>query len=140
LPASIGAALGAPERRICLFCGDGGIQMTIQELGTIMEYKIPVKIIVLNNNYLGMVRQWQELFFRERYSSTPMMNPDFSKIADAYGIASRKIVKREDLDQAIEEMLKNNDSYLLEVEVEENGMVYPMIPAGKSVEQIILGD
>jgi acetolactate synthase I/II/III large subunit len=140
LPASIGAALGAPERRICLFCGDGGLQMTIQELGTIMEYKIPVKIIVLNNNYLGMVRQWQELFFRERYSSTPMMNPDFSKIADAYGIASRKIVKREDLDQAIEEMLNNNDSYLLEVEVEENGMVYPMIPAGKSVEQIILGD
>ena len=140
LPASIGAALGAPERRICLFCGDGGLQMTIQELGTIMEYKIPVKIIVLNNNYLGMVRQWQELFFRERYSSTPMMNPDFSKIADAYGIASRKIVKREELDHAIEEMLKNNDPYLLEVEVEENGMVYPMIPAGKSVEQIILGD
>jgi len=140
LPAAIGAALGAPERRICFFCGDGGLQMTIQELGTIMEYRIPVKIIVLNNSYLGMVRQWQELFYRERYSSTPMTNPDFTKIAEAYEIPSRKVIKREDLDNAIAEMLKDNDPYLLEIVVEENGMVYPMIPAGTSVEQIILGD
>ena len=140
LPASIGAALGAPERRVCFFTGDGGIQMTLQELGTIMQYKIPVKIIILNNNFLGMVRQWQELFYRERYSSTPMNNPDFPKIAEAYGIAGKKVTKREDLDDAIEEMLKDNKAYLLEVEVEENGMVYPMIPAGTSVEQIILGD
>jgi len=140
LPAAIGAALGAPERRVCFFTGDGGIQMTIQELGTIMQYKIPVKIIILNNSYLGMVRQWQELFYRERYSSTPMVNPDFPKIAEAYGIAGRKVVKREDLDAAIEEMLESNEPYLLEVEVEENGMVYPMIPAGASVEQLILGD
>jgi len=140
LPAAIGAALGAPERRVCFFTGDGGIQMTIQELGTIMQYKIPVKIIILNNSYLGMVRQWQELFYRERYSSTPMVNPDFPKIAEAYGIAGRKVTKREELDDAIEEMLNNNGAYLLEVEVEQNGMVYPMIPAGTSVEQIILGD
>ncbi|MEA4841267.1 MAG: biosynthetic-type acetolactate synthase large subunit [Bacteroidales bacterium] len=140
LPASIGAALGAPERRVCFFTGDGGIQMTLQELGTIMQYKIPVKIIILNNNFLGMVRQWQELFYRERYSSTPMNNPDFPKIAEAYGIAGKKVTKREDLDDAIEEMLKDNKAYLLEVEVEENGMVYPMIPAGTSVDQIILGD
>jgi len=140
LPASIGAALGAPERRVCLFTGDGGIQMTIQELGTMMQYKIPVKIIILNNSFLGMVRQWQELFYRERYSSTPMDNPAFPKIAEAYGIAGRKVTKREELDDAIEEMLKENKPYLLEVEVEENGMVYPMIPAGASVDQIILGD
>ena len=140
LPAAIGAALGAPERTVCLFTGDGGIQMTIQELGTIMQYKIPVKIIILNNSFLGMVRQWQELFYRERYSSTPMDNPDFPKIAEAYGISSRKVTKREELDDAIQEMLKENEAYLLEVEVEENGMVYPMIPAGTSFEQIILGD
>ncbi|MDD4922549.1 MAG: biosynthetic-type acetolactate synthase large subunit [Bacteroidales bacterium] len=140
LPAAIGAALGAPERRVCFFTGDGGIQMTLQELGTIMQYKIPVKIIILNNSFLGMVRQWQELFYRERYSSTPMNNPDFTKIADAYGIAGKKVTRREDLDAAIAEMLKDNQAYLLEVEVEENGMVYPMIPAGTSVEQIILGD
>jgi len=140
LPAAIGAALGAPERRVCFFTGDGGIQMTLQELGTIMQYKIPVKIIVLNNSFLGMVRQWQELFYRERYSSTPMDNPDFPKIAEAYGIAGQKVTKREDLDDAIAEMLGSNEAYLLEVEVEENGMVYPMIPAGTSVEQIILGD
>ena len=140
LPAAIGAALGAPERRVCFFTGDGGIQMTLQELGTIMQYKIPVKIIIMNNSFLGMVRQWQELFYRERYSSTPMDNPDFPKIAEAYGIAGRKVTKREELDGAIEEMLKDNEAYLLEVQVEENGMVYPMIPAGTSVDQIILGD
>jgi acetolactate synthase I/II/III large subunit len=140
LPAAIGAALGAPGRTVCCFAGDGGIQMTIQELGTIMQYKIPVKIIVLNNSFLGMVRQWQELFFKERYSSTPMHNPDFPMIAQAYGIRSRKVEKREELDAAIADMLSDQEAYFLEVKIEENGMVYPMIPAGTSVEQLIVGD
>ena len=114
--------------------------MTIQELGTIMEYDIPVKIILLNNNYLGMVRQWQELFYKERYSETFMQNPDFIKIADAYGIEARKVVNREDLDNAIAEMFEYEGAYLLEVEVETKGMVYPMVPAGGSVSNIILGN
>ena len=96
LPAAIGAKLGAPDRTVCFFTGDGGIQMTIQELGTIMQENLNVKIIVLNNNFLGMVRQWQELFFNERYSNTIMKNPDFVAIAKAFGIASRAVDKRED--------------------------------------------
>lgn len=140
LPAAMGAALGAPERQVCMFTGDGGIQMTIQELGTIMEYEIPVKTIVLNNKFLGMVRQWQELFFRERYSSTIMKNPDFVMIANAYGIKARKVEKREELEPAIVEMLEHKGPYLLEVMVEEAGMVYPMIPAGTNVDNLILGD
>ena len=140
LPAAIGAQYGAPDRGVCAFLGDGGFQMTIQELGTIMEYKIPVKIILLNNNFLGMVRQWQELFFEERYSETKMHNPDFMKIADAYGIKGKKVVNREDLDGAIAEMMEHDGSYLLEVEVEAKGMVYPMVPAGGCVSNIILGN
>ena len=140
LPAGIGAKYGAPDREVCIFVGDGGLQMTIQELGTIMEYDIPVKIILLNNNYLGMVRQWQELFFKERYSETLMQNPDFIKIADAYGIKGRKVVDRKDLDGAISEMLEHDGAYLLEVEVETKGMVYPMVPAGGSVSDIMLGN
>jgi len=140
LPAAIGAAFGAPKRQICLFTGDGGIQMTIQELGTIMEYSVPVKIVILNNKFLGMVRQWQELFYRERYSCTPMKNPDFPKLAAAYGIPGRKVTEHEALDGAIREMFETEGPYLLEVEVEENGMVYPMIPAGTNVDNIILGD
>lgn len=140
LPAAIGAAIGSPEREVCLFTGDGGIQMTIQELGTIMEYKAAVKIIILNNKFLGMVRQWQELFFRERYSSTVLQNPDFPMIAAAYGIPGRKVVKREELAEAIDELFATKGSYLLEVEVEENGMVYPMIPAGTNVDNLIFGD
>jgi acetolactate synthase-1/2/3 large subunit len=140
LPAGIGAKYGAPDRTVCIFVGDGGLQMTIQEFGTIMEYNIPVKIILLNNNYLGMVRQWQEMFFDERYSETQMHNPDFMKIADAYKIKGRKVVKREDLNEAITEMLEHEGAYLLEVEVETKGMVFPMIPAGGSVSDIILGN
>ncbi len=140
LPAGIGAKYGAPDRDVCIFVGDGGLQMTIQELGTIMQYNIPVKIILLNNNYLGMVRQWQELFFKERYSETFMENPDFIKIADAYKIKGRKVVKREELDEAIAEMLEHDGAYLLEVEVETKGMVYPMVPAGGSVSNIMLGN
>ena len=138
LPAAIGAKTGAPDRTVCLFCGDGGIQMCIQELGTIMQNNIKVKIIVLNNKYLGMVRQWQEMFHNKRYSETPMLNPDFVKIAEAYRIKARKVSKREDLDTAIDEMLKHNGAYLLEVETEKLGMVFPMIPAGMSVTDILL--
>lgn len=139
LPASIGASFGAPDRTICLFCGDGGIQMNIQELGTIMESGATVKIILLNNSYLGMVRQWQELFFHERYSSTPMKNPDYMKIASAYGIKSRAVHLREELDEAIQEMLNSEGSFLLEVGVIEKGMVYPMTPAGATVTNMLLG-
>ncbi|MDR3093573.1 MAG: biosynthetic-type acetolactate synthase large subunit [Bacteroidales bacterium] len=140
LPAAIGAKVGAPDRTVCLFAGDGGIQMTIQELGTIMQSKIDVKIILLNNSFLGMVRQWQELFYEKRYSATPMVNPDFVKIADAYGIAGKRVSQRADLDEAIAEMLQNKGAYLLEVMVEPNGMVYPMTPAGTCVTNILTGD
>ena len=140
LPAAIGAKYGAPDRTVCLFVGDGGLQMTIQELGTIMQSDIDVKIILLNNFFLGMVRQWQELFFQERYSETVMKNPDFVKLANAYDIPSQSVEKREDLDNAIQEMLNTKGAFLLEVKVEQKGMVYPMIPAGTCVTNIILGD
>ena len=138
LPAAIGAKYGVPGRTVCLFVGDGGIQMSIQELGTIMQYDVDIKIIVLNNHYLGMVRQWQELFYNERYSETQMQNPDFTKIADAYRIRSRKITKRAELDNAIKDMLQHKGAYLLEVDVETKGLVYPMVPAGTNVTDILL--
>lgn len=140
LPAAIGAKLGAPDRTVCFFTGDGGIQMTIQELGTVMQENLNVKIIVLNNNFLGMVRQWQELFFHERYSNTIMKNPDFVAIGKAFGIASRAVDNREELDDAIAEMLNHDGAYLLVANVETCGMVYPMVPAGGSVTNMILGD
>lgn len=140
LPAGIGAKYGAPDRTVCIFVGDGGLQMTMQEYGTIMENDIDVKIILLNNNYLGMVRQWQELFFQERYSETHLKNPDFIKIADAYNIKGRKVSKREELDDAINEMLNHKGAFLLEVVVETKGMVYPMVPAGGCVTNIMLGN
>ncbi len=140
LPAAIGAKFGAPERTVCLFVGDGGLQMTIQELGTIMQSDVNVKIILLNNHFLGMVRQWQEMFFEERYSETIMKNPDFVAIAAAYGIAGKHVEKREDLKDAIAEMLNHKGAYLLDVTVERKGMVYPMVPAGTCVTNIMLGD
>ncbi|MDR1344195.1 MAG: biosynthetic-type acetolactate synthase large subunit [Tannerellaceae bacterium] len=140
LPAAIGAKEGAPGRTVCLFTGDGGLQMTIQELGAIMQEKLDIKIIVLNNNYLGMVRQWQELFFDKRYSSTTMKNPDFAAIASAYGIRSRKVEKREDLDDSIAEMFATAGAYMLVAEVETHGMVYPMVPAGSSIVNILTGE
>ncbi|HAD01524.1 MAG TPA: biosynthetic-type acetolactate synthase large subunit, partial [Porphyromonadaceae bacterium] len=140
LPAAIGAKVGAPHREVCMFTGDGGMQMTIQELGTIMQEKLNVKMIILNNNFLGMVRQWQELFYKERYSATIMENPDFVAIASAYRIAARQVEKREELDDAIHEMLSHDGPYLLVAEVEERGMVYPMVPAGGCVTNIIMGD
>ena len=140
LPAAMGAKFGAPDRTVCFFTGDGGMQMTIQELGTIMQEKLNVKIIILNNNFLGMVRQWQELFFHERYSNTIMENPDFVAIAKAYGIAGRAVEKREELDDAIAEMLNHDGAYVLVANVETCGMVYPMVPAGGSVTNMIMGD
>jgi len=140
LPAAIGAKIGAPDRTVCLFVGDGGLQMTIQELGTIMQSNIGVKIILLNNEYLGMVRQWQELFYKERYSATEMINPDFIRIAEAYGIPGRLVTKREELDEAIQEMLTTKGAYLLEAKVAKKGLVYPMVPAGTAITNILLGD
>ena len=138
LPAAIGAKFADPERTVCLFCGDGGLQMTIQELGTILETGVGVKIILLNNNYLGMVRQWQQLFFHQRYSETAMINPDFVVLASAYGIKSRRVEKREELDAAITEMLSDDAPFLLDVCVEEAGLVFPMVPAGGCVSDIML--
>ena len=137
LPASIGAKIGAPNRTVCLFLGDGGIQMTLQELGTIMQEKLEIKIVLLNNNFLGMVRQWQELFFKERYSATEMENPDFVAIAKAFRLGACEVSKREELDGAIKEMLKHKGSYLLVVNVEKRGMVYPMVPAGGCITEMI---
>lgn len=140
LPAAIGAKYGAPDRTVCVFIGDGGFQMTLQELGTIMQNNLDVKIIILNNHFLGMVRQWQELFFEERYSETIMNNPDFVKIGEAYNIPSRKVETREELDAAIKEMVSNKGPFLLDVQVETKGMVYPMVPAGSCVTNILLGN
>ena len=138
LPAAIGATFGAPERTVCLFCGDGGLQMTIQELGTIMEQGAPVKIILLNNNYLGNVRQWQAMFFNHRYSFTPMMNPDYELIAKAYGIPAKTVVERKDLDATIKEMLSTDGPYLLQCAVLEEDNVLPMTPPGANVDCMML--
>ncbi len=138
LPAAIGAAFGDSERIICAFMGDGGLQMSIQELGTIMEQKTPVKIILLNNNYLGNVRQWQAMFFDHRYSFTPMTNPDYMKIAEAYGIPSQLVTRREDLSHGIERMLYTEGPFLLEVAVIEEGNVLPMTPPGCTVNEMLL--
>ena len=138
LPAAIGATFGRPDRTVCAFMGDGGLQMTMQELGTVMEQKSPVKIILMNNNYLGNVRQWQAMFFNRRYSFTPMMNPDYMKIAEAYEIPARRVMKREELQDAIHEMLANDGPFLLEACEIEEGNVLPMTPPGSSVNQMLL--
>lgn len=138
LPAAIGATFGRPDRTVCVFMGDGGLQMTMQELGTVMEQKAPVKIILLNNNYLGNVRQWQEMFFNRRYSFTPMMNPDYMQIAAAYSIPSRRVIERSELRDAVREMLETDGPFLLEVCVVEEGNVLPMTPPGSSVNQMLL--
>ena len=137
LPASIGAKIALPNREVVLFAGDGGLQMTIQELGTILEWKVGVKIVLLNNSFLGMVRQWQQLFFGRRYSSTPMVNPDFVKIAQAYGIPAQKVERREDLDAAVETMFSTQGAYFLEVKVDEEDCVFPMIPGGAPLSDIM---
>ena len=138
LPAAIGAKMAAPDRQVVSISGDGGYQMTIQELGTIFQQKIAVKVVVLNNDFLGMVRQWQELFFDNRYASTEMINPDFVAIAKAYYLKARKVTKREELKEAVAEMMASEEAYFLEVCVEKEGNVFPMIPTGASVSDIRL--
>ena len=138
LPAAIGAKLGAPHREVVAVIGDGGFQMTMQELGTLRQAKVPVKIIILNNNFLGMVRQWQELFFEKRYSFTEMNNPDFGMIAGAYGFQTEKITRRNELGDALRRMLDCNESFLLEVVVEKEENVFPMVPTGASVSEMML--
>ena len=138
LPASIGAKMGAPDREVIAIMGDGGLQMNIQELGTVLQTGVPVKVIVLNNQFLGMVRQWQELFFESRYASTVMTNPDFIKIADGYGMKTRRVTERADLEPALKELVASDRSYFLEVVVEMEENVFPMIPSGSSVSDIRL--
>lgn len=130
--------MGAPHRTVCVFTGDGGIQMTVQELGTIMQYGVAVKIIVLNNNYLGNVRQWQALFYNNRFSQTPMVNPDFVELADAYGIKAENVEKRSQLDGAITRMMEYDGPYMLNVTVDECDMVFPMTPNGCAVDYVML--
>lgn len=137
VPAAIGAAFGAPDRTIIVFCGDGGLQMNIQEFGTIMETGAKVKIIMLNNNFLGNVRQWQQLHYNSRYSCTPMINPDYAKIADAYGICSRTVSERSELEAAIQEMFRTDGPYLLIANCLEEENVMPMIAYGDAVDKMI---
>jgi acetolactate synthase-1/2/3 large subunit len=138
LPAAIGAKIADPERQVCMFTGDGGMQMTIQELGTLMQERLGVKIVILNNNWLGNVRQWQEMFFNRKYSQTRMLNPDFSKIAEGYGIKCRMVDRREELECAVKGMFSDDNPYILEVHVIEEGLVMPMIPPGKGLDEIQL--
>ncbi|MDA0326551.1 MAG: biosynthetic-type acetolactate synthase large subunit [Bacteroidetes bacterium] len=138
LPAAIGAKMATPEREVVAVIGDGGYQMTIQELGTIFQTKAAVKIVVLNNDFLGMVRQWQQLFFDKRYASTEMSNPDFVAIAKGYHIEAKRVSKREELATAIQEMMTSKEAYFLEVCVEKEDNVFPMIPSGASVSEIRL--
>jgi acetolactate synthase-1/2/3 large subunit len=138
LPTAIGAKFGAPNREVVVVMGDGGFQMTIQELGTIFQSDIDVKLLLLNNEFLGMVRQWQDLFNSKRYASTSMKNPNFQIIAKGYGIEANKISKREDLHEAIKTMLNHKGSYLLEVMVGKENNVFPMIAPGASVSEIRL--
>ena len=138
LPASMGAQIGAPDRKVVTFIGDGGFQMTIQELGTIAQNKLPIKIIVLNNHFLGMVRQWQQLFFEKRYSFTELQNPDFITIAKGFGIDGSSVENRDHLEASIQKMIDHDGPYVLEVTIEKEDNVFPMVPAGASVSDIML--
>lgn len=138
LPASMGAQIAAPGRTVVAMIGDGGFQMTIQELGTIAQNNLPVKIVLLNNHFLGMVRQWQQLFFEKRYSFTELTNPDFITIAKGFGIPGTKVDERDDLDAAVKQMLDQPGPFLLEVTIEKEDNVFPMVPSGASVSQVML--
>jgi acetolactate synthase-1/2/3 large subunit len=138
LPAAIGAKMGQPNKQVVAVIGDGGFQMTLQELGTMFQYGVDVKIVVLNNEFLGMVRQWQEMFFEKRYASTTMVNPDFQTIVSGYGIATKKVEKRDELAFAVEEMLNHKGAYFLEAAVGQENNVFPMVPTGASVSEIRL--
>jgi len=139
IPAAIGAKLGRMDKQVISFIGDGGFQMTIQELGTILHYKIPVKLVILNNNFLGMVRQWQDMFFHKRYAETELINPDFVAIAKAYNIDSEKISERAGLKDGLKKMLDAEGPYVLEVVVEKEDNVLPMVAPGASVSEVTLG-
>ena len=138
IPAGIGASIACPDRTVCVFMGDGGLQMTVQEFGTIMEHRIPVKMILLNNNYLGNVRQWQQLFYDRRYSFTHLANPDFQTLASSYDIPSRRVIDRADLQDAVKEMLDTDGPFLLEACVAEEGNVMPMTPPGQSIDNMLM--
>lgn len=138
LPAAIGAKFGSPQREVIAIMGDGGAQMNIQELGTIMQFKPNVKILILNNSFLGMVRQWQELFHEKRYSFTDIQSPNFVKVAEGYGIKGKQISQREDLKNSLKEMLDCPESFLLEIAVKHEDNVFPMVPQGKGVAEIVL--
>lgn len=138
LPAAIGAKMGMPGRDVVLFVGDGGLQMTIQEFGTIMQYGVNVKIVLLNNNFLGNVRQWQAMFFNNRFSQTPMLNPDFIAIAGAYGIAGENVASREELQGAIDRMVAHDGTYIINVNIDATDMIFPMIAPGHAVDDILI--
>jgi len=138
LPAAIGAKTGRPEKQVVIFCGDGGFQMSMQELGTIMQEKTDVKIVIMNNNYLGMVRQWQELFFDKRYSSTEMISPDIIKLADSYGIMAKSVSNGSNLEAAVNEMFDKDGPFILEVKIKKEDNVFPIIPGGASVSEMTL--
>ncbi len=138
LPAAVGAKIGIPDKQVVTFLGDGGFQMTIQELGTILQYKIPVKIIILNNSYLGMVRQWQDMFFDKRYASTGLINPDFVMIANGFSIPAKRVTAREELKDSLELMLSAKGPFLLDITIEKEGNVFPMVEPGASVSEIRL--
>ena len=138
LPAAIGAKFGAPDRTVVAVIGDGGFQMTIQELGTIMQSKVNVKLLILNNQFLGMVRQWQQLFHERRYSFVDIESPDFVMVAKGYGIAGQSVSERANLRQALSEMLEHDGAYLLEVMVGKENNVFPMVPQGSGVAEIRL--
>jgi len=140
LPAGIGAKIGAPDRQVCVYVGDGGFQMTIEELGTIAQEGTGVKVVLIDNTWLGNVRLWQQLFFNKRYSFTKLLNPDFEKVAEAYGIKCVTVEKREDLEAAVREMFSDDKPFILNVRVLEENMVFPMIPPGKSVDEIMLNE
>ena len=138
LPAAIGVQVANPKKLVVDVAGEASILMTMQEISTAIQYNLPIKIFILNNQYMGMVRQWQELFFDGRYASTVMTNPDFVKIVEGYSIKARKVTERNDLTQAIQEMVASKESYFLEVRVEMEENVFPMIPTGSSVSEIRL--
>ncbi len=138
LPAAIGAKFAAPEREVLCIVGDGGFQMTLQELGVCTQWNVGVKIVLLDNEHLGMVRQWQELFFERRYSAVELQNPDFIKIAEGFGVAGLEISDPKDLEKGIKTMLDYDGAFLLHVRVEKEENVFPMISTGKAVNEIVL--
>ena len=138
LPAAIGAQLGQPTRLVISISGDGGFQMNMQELAVVQQEKLPVKILILNNQFLGMVRQWQEMFFAKRYSFTQISSPDFVKIGQAYGIKSQRLTERTHLKKLLTEFIQHPSCYLLEVMVEKQDNVFPMVPSGAAVDEVCL--